>query len=265
MFRRITKAIKNPRWAFLKVARMVCKKPIPGYCAVCGNETILYKAGPRPTETYSCRICGAFSRVRHLAIVLCRLLEISEPYSLGKVVQGHPQLKVYQAQAKGAIHDMLGPLSGYVCSEFLTRVPPGSRSKDGILCEDLHDLSFADNTFDFVITQDVFEHVRDPEAAWREVRRVLRPGGYHLFTIPYFPDQQTRRRVLLEGGKDVFVLPRVYHGDGIRDGLVYTDFGYDLLDHLDGLGLPTRLYGPGGLDGHPHYIHGWVFVSRKRG
>ena len=266
MFRRTIKAMRNPKWALFKVAKMIFKRPIPGYCAVCGNKTTLNKAGSLPTETYKCKICGAFSRVRHQAIILCRLLEIPEPYSLGKVVQSCPELKIYEAQAKGAIHDTLKPLSGYECSEFLNDVPPGSRSRMGIRCEDLQSLSFADNTFDFVITQAVFEHIRDPEAAWREVHRVLKPGGHHVFTIPYSPDQKTQRRVIPDGDQDIFVLPKIYHGDGIRDGLVYTDFGYDLPDRLNRVGLLTRVYGSDGLEGHPHHIYrGWVFVSQKRG
>lgn len=38
-------------------------------------------------------------------------------------------------------------------------------------------LPFADNTFDAVISQAVFEHLQYPELAVREIRRVLKPGG----------------------------------------------------------------------------------------
>lgn len=43
--------------------------------------------------------------------------------------------------------------------------------------EDVHALSFADDTFDVVHTHQVLQHVADPVQALREMRRVTRPGG----------------------------------------------------------------------------------------
>ena len=48
------------------------------------------------------------------------------------------------------------------------------------------DLPFADNSFDLVLATDVIEHVDDDRLALREVRRVLRPGGRALVTVPAF-------------------------------------------------------------------------------
>ncbi|MFS2280525.1 class I SAM-dependent methyltransferase [Microbacterium sp. OR21] len=43
--------------------------------------------------------------------------------------------------------------------------------------EDVHALSFADDTFDVVHAHQVLQHVGDPVQALREMRRVTRPGG----------------------------------------------------------------------------------------
>lgn len=43
--------------------------------------------------------------------------------------------------------------------------------------EDVHALSFADDTFDIVHTHQVLQHVGDPVQALREMRRVTKPGG----------------------------------------------------------------------------------------
>lgn len=51
--------------------------------------------------------------------------------------------------------------------------------------EDGGRLPFADNSFDFIFTSEVIEHVYDTENAFREMARVLRPGGQLLLTTPY--------------------------------------------------------------------------------
>ncbi len=43
--------------------------------------------------------------------------------------------------------------------------------------EDVHALSFVDDTFDIVHTHQVLQHVADPTQALREMRRVAKPGG----------------------------------------------------------------------------------------
>jgi SAM-dependent methyltransferase len=55
--------------------------------------------------------------------------------------------------------------------EAVTHVQPGR-------------LPYQDGQFDCVVTIDVHEHLGDPEAFTREVRRVLTPGGRAVVTVP---------------------------------------------------------------------------------
>jgi ubiquinone/menaquinone biosynthesis C-methylase UbiE len=49
---------------------------------------------------------------------------------------------------------------------------------------DATQLPFADSSFDQAISTDVIEHVPDPLVALRDIRRVLKPGGTFVVTVP---------------------------------------------------------------------------------
>lgn len=51
---------------------------------------------------------------------------------------------------------------------------------------DIHQIPFAENTFDAVLCNHVLEHVRDDIQAMREINRVLKPGGFAILQIPFF-------------------------------------------------------------------------------
>ena len=51
---------------------------------------------------------------------------------------------------------------------------------------DITAIPFADASFDLVLATDVIEHVDDDAKALREIRRVLRPGGKAIVTVPAF-------------------------------------------------------------------------------
>jgi SAM-dependent methyltransferase len=51
---------------------------------------------------------------------------------------------------------------------------------------DIRALEFPDRRFDLVLATDIIEHVDDDLGALRELRRVLKPGGYLLLTVPAF-------------------------------------------------------------------------------
>jgi SAM-dependent methyltransferase len=52
---------------------------------------------------------------------------------------------------------------------------------------DIRALPLTDASVDLLLATDVIEHVDDDQKALSEIRRVLRPGGTALITVPAFP------------------------------------------------------------------------------
>jgi SAM-dependent methyltransferase len=48
---------------------------------------------------------------------------------------------------------------------------------------------FTDNGFDSILTNQVFEHVFNPQQFLSEINRVLKPDGYLLLTVPFMWDE----------------------------------------------------------------------------
>ena len=109
-------------------------------------------------------------------------------------------------------------------------------------------LSFEDDSVAHVLlTSDVFEHVADPYRAHAEVRRVLRPGGVHVFTIPFLETayRDEVRADVDEAGEIVHLAEPVYHADPaspVPGALVFTYFSLEMLVRLDEIGFDTEMY-----------------------
>ena len=54
-----------------------------------------------------------------------------------------------------------------------------------VVFADVHDLPFPDNSFDSILSIEVFEHLHNPNIAASELLRVLRPSGTALVSIPF--------------------------------------------------------------------------------
>ena len=90
---------------------------------------------------------------------------------------------------------------------------------------DIHELPYADMSWDIVIHSDVLEHVADPVQALKECRRVLVDRGVLLYSIPIVHGRLSRSR---EG------LSASYHGtpgETKTDMLVHTEYGADFWLH----------------------------------
>jgi SAM-dependent methyltransferase len=54
------------------------------------------------------------------------------------------------------------------------------------LCDLAEPLPFDDARFDTILLSDVLEHVPDPALLWREMARLLAPGGKVVMNVPFF-------------------------------------------------------------------------------
>lgn len=61
---------------------------------------------------------------------------------------------------------------------------PDTSQLDAFVLASSEALPFADNCLDLVLAYNVIEHLPDPPAAFREVARVLRPGGVFVLKTP---------------------------------------------------------------------------------
>jgi SAM-dependent methyltransferase len=152
---------------------------------------------------------------------------------------------IYNVESNGALHRALRQHPGYICSEYLgPEYAPGQQVR-GVRNEDLQRLSFADRSFDLVLSSDVLEHVPEPYLAHQEILRVLKPRGRHIFTVPYESGaarDDVRARVV--NGQIEYLAEKLYHGDPVRPRqgvLVWTIFGREMLDRLRDMGFEMQV------------------------
>lgn len=174
--------------------------------------------------------------------------------ALGRRGGARPLALYAMEQISPAFRWLEARLEGVECtgSEYLGPDVPAGAIRDGVLPglrhENVEGLSFADGSFDLVVSNDVFEHVDDPARGFAELARVLRPGGELLLTVPFHHRRERSvRRAEGTGERLRHLLPPEYHGDPLsaRGSLVYHDYGWDLLDLCRSAGfadVALRLY-----------------------
>ncbi len=126
-------------------------------------------------------------------------------------------------------------------AEFSAEGAAFIRSRDlRVVRAGLPQLPFRDGAFDVVVSLDVFEHVQDDLAAMAEVRRVLRPGGRLIATVPAL-------QWLWSEHDEALHHHRRYHLRQFRQGLEAAGFSVRRLSYYNTLLLPpiaaTRMWG----------------------
>jgi SAM-dependent methyltransferase len=152
-------------------------------------------------------------------------------------MEPYPDSKIYITEQVTPIYaHFAGKFPSTVGSEFLgDQLPFGNINKNGVRNETLCGLSFADQSFDTLLSFDVLEHIPDYEQAFRECARVLKDGGKMMWSVPFIASSRENVvRAKIENGEIVHILPPEYHGDPLSSEgvLCFTHFGWQMLDQI---------------------------------
>lgn len=257
-----------PRWQLERhLARQhqhLAVFPVAGVCVACGHA-VDFRARftdawespdgllvPNWREWLLCPRCGLSGRQRRVAELAAAAVR----------ARGGAVSAVYVMEALSPLYRWLVRRLGaatVVGSEYFGSDGAAASPTRGIRHEDAEHLSFADASFDVVVSCDVLEHVADPRCAFGEIARVLRPGGRAILTFPMDTHVEAhRRRAELVDGAVRHLLPPVHHGNPLSaDGaLVFNDFGWDVLADLRAAGLSDPA-----LELYWSYEHGYLGIQ----
>jgi hypothetical protein len=229
-----------------------------GHCLICDHRTLFVETGPWLANDYLCARCHSLPRWRGILHVLNSRFPDWRNVTMHECGAGGAATRKFRQES-----------AGYSGSRYLLpEVPPGE-VVGNVSCQDIEDLTFADESFDLLITQDVLEHVLRPDRAVAEIARVLRPAGAHVFTVPIYHGHRTLVRATPSASGIEYLVPPDYHGgpNSPERSLVIREWGDDFVDFVsDNSGLATEvvpLYDRRlGLDGNPGSPLE-VYISRK--
>ena len=172
--------------------------------------------------------------------------------ALMKVIEDYypnwQELRIHESSPanRGASVKISQYCKNYTGTHFYPNSPFGEKILNQYQNENLEKQTFGDESFDLVISQDVFEHLFDIESAFSEIARTLKKGGAHIFTTPLVnftkPTEIWAKKT--DKGEIIHLKEPEYHGNPIdpKGSLVTYHFGYDICDLIfNSSGLHTAI------------------------
>lgn len=187
----------------------------------------------------------------HLLCERCR--SIPRERALFKVIKdyypNYRELTIHESSpgGRGASAKLARECRNYSTSHFFENHKTGVMHPTGFRCENIEALTFSDASFDLFVTQDVMEHIMNPDKAFKEIARVLRPGGAHIFSAPLINKTTKSERMasVSPGGEIIHHHPPEYHGNPVdaKGSLVTMHWGYDIAAYIqDVADMPTVIF-----------------------
>lgn len=197
-----------------------------GICPCCDSEVTFRSTSTWFRDFLICPNCSCIPRERAIMKV------IEDFYPNWK------ELKIHESSPanRGTSVKLSSQCKNYIATHYDNRIPLGDIGTYGYRNEDLENQTFDDESFDIVVTQDVFEHIFDIDSAFKEIARTLRPGGAHIFTTPLVnftkPTEVMAKRT--QDGEIIHLHEPEFHGNPIdpKGSLVTYHFGYDICNRI---------------------------------
>ena len=172
------------------------------------------------------------SRTRSGAFRYDAKIELDSPSVHAKIVElvGSGKRVLELGCATGYMSKVLRDLG---CQVVAVEIDAAAAAEAGAFCErvivgdlDVLDLpaALADDSFDVVVAADVLEHLKEPQPLLRDLKRVLRPDGYVVASVPNVAHASVRLALL--GGSFR------YDETGLLDRTHLRFFTYDTVQEL---------------------------------
>lgn len=212
--------------AFINAIRMLNIRELDiarSYCPQCNRER------------YFLQLNNSEIAIRCLS---CRgsLITLSLIGVIKDIVGDLTNKSVYELSARGVFVEYLKRVCGALtCSEFFDDVEVGGY-KEGVICQDVQQLTFKSKSFDICTSLEVFEHVPHDDQGFSEIHRVLNDNGIFIFTVPIDLQSNTLERAMIgQDGEIEHLAEPEYHVDPLRSHssiLAFRTYGIDIVDRL---------------------------------
>jgi SAM-dependent methyltransferase len=188
------------------------------HCPCCGSSFRRFRDFSGSNRM--CWRCESLERHRSLTLLFAQRPELFTPGMSILHVAPEPALRLAFERV---------PAVRYVSGDLTAEFGPEEI--------DVTDLSqFDDASFDAVVCNHVLEHVSDDQRAMRELRRVLKPGGWGVLLVPDVRDPTTDEDPSL--GDPEERLARFGQRDHVRR------YGWDYVDRLATAGFKVTVEDP---------------------
>lgn len=196
-----------------------------GYCICCDKKVKFVSYDSWLRDYFICTNCKSIPRERALML------------TIEKYFPNWKDLDIHESSpgGRGVSMKLKKKCRRYTSSQFYPKQPLGKNINYN-RNENLEIMTFKDKSFDIFITQDVFEHIYNPEKAFKEIARVLKEGGCHIFTVPLVNKHNPSEVWAIKGKncEPVFLKEPEYHINPINPlgSPVTMHWGYDIINYI---------------------------------